>query len=590
MFSHMKFKSTNTLAVGILILAGFTLYANTLPNAMFWDDNDFILRNAFVQNAEVGKFFTENVIAGAGLISNYWRPVLLLVFSVQWHLFHAWTPGYHFINMSVHIADGVLLFFILLRLFGRRDLALGAAAIFLAHPLATEAVAYVNSLGDSLSALFMFSGILLFQKKYRVWPLVMYCLALMSKETAIVMPALLFLIIFFSEKQESCRELSENPPVFSVRKRLASAAKKIWPYLLIAALYVFLRATVLNFQNTFNLLNDHTIFTQSVVVRVLTFFRILAVYAGLLFWPSRLHMERTVEISTVAWHGDVFWGGAIFMGLFLSAVLARKRWPVVSFGFLWFLVALAPTSNIAVPINGLLYEHWLYVPLIGIFLAILWVGIRISEIYPNAKIALPAFFCLILFAFGIRTVLRNADWRDPIEFYIKTLAYAPASYRLWNNLGMTYAERHEYQSAEDAYQKAIALDPHSSAGFYNLANVYRDTGKADEAIAYYKKSLAADPKFFYAEDSLLSVYLNQKEYAEARKLLEAYVGEERKDAGTFFSLFQIAMRQNDYRGAMAYLKHALSLAPDDPILLRAYADTTQLWRLSIDTASSSPVR
>ena len=99
----MKLKFNTKIAVIVLIFLGLAFYANTLRNGMFWDDNDFILNNAYVQSFSFVKFFSENLIAGAGFVSNYWRPVLLTVFSLEWHLFHNFAAGYHFVNMATHI-------------------------------------------------------------------------------------------------------------------------------------------------------------------------------------------------------------------------------------------------------------------------------------------------------------------------------------------------------------------------------------------------------------------------------------------------------------------------------------------------------
>jgi len=163
---------SNYLVILLLVVVGFVLYANTFQNQMFWDDDDGILKNQFIQNWQYfPKYFSENLIAGAGLLSNYWRPILLTVFSLEWHLWENWAPGYHFVNTSFHITDAVLLFFILLYIFKNRWLAIFTALVFLVHPLQTEAVAYVSGLGDSLSVFFIFLGWKISHCffKYNVW-------------------------------------------------------------------------------------------------------------------------------------------------------------------------------------------------------------------------------------------------------------------------------------------------------------------------------------------------------------------------------------------------------------------------------------
>src|SRR3989344_5531036 len=481
-----SFWKSNKLLILLLVLVGLAVYLNTFRNGMFWDDNDFILQNQYIRDFQAGKFFSENVIAGAGFGSNYWRPVLQIVFAVEWKLFHMWSGGYHAVNLLFHLANGILLFYILKRLFDKRVLAFCVSLLFLVHPLQTEAVSYANSLGDSLSVFFMFAGALLFMKGRRFWPSIFYALALMSKETAIIMPGLLFLVAFF-----------DHPPSLSHPTRGREAIKKIWPYLALAAIYILLRATTLNLGSTFNLYAEQNVFTSSVMVRIFTFFRILSIYLGLLFWPMNLHMERTVALATSMGSASVIFGGLVFAGPIVFAVTGVKKWPVASFGIFWFFGGLSPTSNIAVPINGLLYEHWLYLPMIGLFLAIIWAAIELSQKFGAQKILAVVFAVWICF-FGFLTIRRNTDWHDPIRFYNQILKYNQNSYRVYNNLGMAYADANQNDEAEKSYLKAVTLDPTVAVAYHNLGNIYRDTGQIDRAVDYYQKAIQQDPKFIFS--------------------------------------------------------------------------------------------
>src|SRR3990167_7201589 len=96
------------------VVIGFALYVNAFNNQMFWDDNDSILKNLYVHDwGYFLKYFTENLIAGAGFFSNFWRTMLLSVFSLEWHLWGGWSAGYHLVSTAFHVANAVLLFLIL---------------------------------------------------------------------------------------------------------------------------------------------------------------------------------------------------------------------------------------------------------------------------------------------------------------------------------------------------------------------------------------------------------------------------------------------------------------------------------------------
>ena len=515
-----KFWNRKLFSILLIILLGFILYGNTLNNELFWDDDQFILDNAYIKDAQyVPKFFSENLIAGAGRQSDYWRPALLTVFSIEWHLWGPSEFGFHLTNMAFHITDAILLFLIIGRIFKKRHLALFISLVFLIHPLQTEAVSYANSLGDSLSVFFIFSSILAFihfrysgkriRESWSYWiSLASFACALLSKETAIITPALITLTDIFLE----------NP-----KGRIRDIISKSAPFYLLGFGYVALRATALNFVNTFNLYNETTAFTSSILIRFLTFLKIIVAYISLIFWPGNLHMERSIEAAVSLWNPQVLLGGFIILALSVLAITTYKKHPILTFGILWFFIALAPISNILVPINGLLYEHWLYVPLIGIAFVIYAIAEILIEKFPRIQIAIFVLVLIIFLALGVRTILRNQEWDNSITFYKQTLTYAPESYRIVNNLGMELAEKGIVHEAEEIYKKAIALDPTNPITYHNLANLYRDKGETKLAIENYNNALTEDPNFYYSYANLINLYLSQKDFKNAEKILRAYI-------------------------------------------------------------------
>lgn len=565
-------KRGNLLTIFLFIIFGFIIYANTFAVPIFWDDEDNITNNQYIKNWDYfPRFFSENLIAGAGLVSNYWRPMLLAVFSTGWHIWGNWPGGYHFINISLHIANAILLFLILTYLFKHRGLAFLTSSVFLVHPLQTEAITPATGTADPLWVLFAFLGIffylkfrisnkLSFQSGYYFLSLAMYVLALMSKEIAIIIPALIFISDFFFKPMEE---------EMSFKERLKKIIKIIWPFLVLAGFYILLRATVLNFQNTFNFYNQESnAFASHFYIRFFTFFRVLIVYLGLFFWPHNLHMERSVEIATSFFSLDVILGGLLFAGLLILAFTQFKRLPILSFGILWFFIGLAPTSNILVPINNTLYEHWLYLPLIGIFLILFWLGIVITREFRYQKIFLiiPIIFLVFL---GYVTINRNHEWRDPITFYKQILKYTPNSYRVINNLGKTYAEAGDYQKAEIMYKKAINLDPAGPTAYHNLANIYNASQKEDLAEQYFRLAIKADPNFVYSYNALANMYLKNQKYREARQIFEDYLEYDKTKTNTLFLLAQIAVAEKDFKGALDYLEKALVIEPQNQIVQTA---------------------
>ena len=227
------------------------------------------------------------------MVSNYWRPLLLAVFAMEWHWWQNWVYGWHAVSVSVHILAAVTLYFLLNRLFDQKCLlALLTALIFVAHPVHNEAVVYVNSMGDSLATLFVLSSLLLYarfrQSQKPAWDsrpywaaLLLFPLGLLSKETGFVLVGLLPLTDFLL--------LSKAKSLGGRIKQTAAAA---WPFIVLGLIYVILRATVLNFNNSFNFYNANNAFTTHPGIRLMTFFKALVQYTGFLFFPYQLRVER----------------------------------------------------------------------------------------------------------------------------------------------------------------------------------------------------------------------------------------------------------------------------------------------------------
>src|SRR5262249_39838747 len=118
------------------------------------------------------------------------RPLLkatLLVDRLAWGLDPA---GYHLLNVCLHVGSGLLLYAILKQLVEEanpsraatesRMVPLGAALLFLLHPLATETVTYLSGRATGLASFWYLAALLLYLRasppgntpRVLSWPLV----------------------------------------------------------------------------------------------------------------------------------------------------------------------------------------------------------------------------------------------------------------------------------------------------------------------------------------------------------------------------------------------------------------------------------
>jgi len=484
-------------------------YANTFGNGLFYDDEDFIYKNVHVQNFSVEDFFTKSITQGAGKTSNYYRPMLMITFGLEYKLFGNNGFIYHFDSMIFHFLGGIFLFLLLEKLFQKRFVSFLTTVLFLISPVQTEAVSYASGKGDPLGFFFMIATIYLSLSKNKKYVLLSYgilVLAILSKEITIITAPLVLLTQITYQKKLS-------------KKRISNAIVKSIPYFGITFFYGLLRLTALNLANTLNFYNAQNIYTTSLFVRLNTFLTLLSDYFALLLFPTALFIDRnsTVYATPTVW--SVFFL-LLFLALIILSIRYFKQMPILFFSVFWFLIAFIPTSGIT-PINGIFYEHFLYYPSAGffllfsygIFLLLTKTQVVIRQLVVILLIVSISFLC-------IRTLVRNSEWHDSITFYTSTLQHTDTA-RIRNNLAMAFAEDGNNKEAITQYNRAISLYDVYPETHYNLGNAYMSIGKIKEAEKEYKKALTIDPFFYHPYLKLYTLYQETKNTKAEKELIDS---------------------------------------------------------------------
>ncbi|MEK6733420.1 MAG: tetratricopeptide repeat protein [Candidatus Omnitrophota bacterium] len=487
-----------------IILATIFSYLNSFQNQFVFDDEDFVVKNSTIQDwHKWPHVFTENMIQGARKGSNFYRPLQSLTHGVDYILWKDKPQGHHAFNILFHILAAITAYMMLKAVFSREASFL-AALFFAVHPVHTEVITYISGRSEPMAAFFILLAVLLFSKNI-VLSCVSFILAILSKESAFIAPALIMLYSYFSTLR-----------LRRIARTISDILRAISPFIIIGIIYGVLRLTVLNFSNTVGANLPQPYFYVPLYLRFLTFLKTLHVYFSILLWPFGLHMERQIGLARSIFELQVFSGLSIFVSLFFIAVRIKKWNNAVLFSVCWFFIAMFPYSNI-IPINALIYEHWLYLPSIGFFLFIAWLLeelIKKGKVFKYAAIALAVITALF---YMWRTYERNKEWRDPISFYESTIKYAPDSARLHNNLAMAYADKGRLDDAIKEYKKAIESGDYYPQTHYNLSNIYLQKNDYENAIKELKRSIEIDSSFLYTHESLALIYFNQKSFSEARK-------------------------------------------------------------------------
>mgnify|MGYP001766070510 CR=1 FL=1 len=495
--SYLKCQSLRKWWIGLILIflaiLGFFIYANVLSGDFIWDDEYLVQKSEATRDlANLPLLFQQDVNGFEQTSSfGYYRPLAISLYALGYFIAGLDVRIYHFINIFVHVLATLSACYLVYLLFGSRLVAVFCGALFLTHPVQTEAVAYISGLADPLSALFIFWSLIFYveytrssSKLYYALLLLGYTLALLAKENSLILiPVLLLYHVTFKVKFKFGR---------------------LVPLLCLTAAYLYLR---LNFFAA-GLPSAGASAWIGRLGRIPGFFAAITSYFRILFLPAGLHMEYGNRFFSWA-EPPVILGISIVAGLLGYAYLNRGKNKLFFFAVLWFLITLLPCASIYPMLAFYMAEHYLYLPSLGFFLVIAQ-GLKQIYLPPKTRRLAAASFAILLLFYGYLTVKQNAYWQDQVVFYTRTLNYAPQSAKVHYNLGRVYGFRHQFNLAITAYQKAIALDPGYKEALFNLALAYFEEKQYPLAIIYCQRAQAAGylipPRFL----ELLKPYWGQE--------------------------------------------------------------------------------
>ena len=510
------------LALGLWTLIS---YSPALRGPFFFDDEHFIVRNEMVHSLDhVAAIYSSAVTDGASIKGNFYRPNQQLIYALLYRLVGTKTSvPYHLSQVALHIGAGYSLFFICLNLgLGLVPAAFGAA-VFLLHPVQTEAVAYISGLADPLAAFFGLAALAMATRwlwgsaiknwvAFSVVQSALLVLALFSKENAVVFGPMIMLLMVasgFAHPQVASGQSDMKVRLWMVRERSQLGAVAV--AMLLSCLWVILKVTVFKFGDAIGLTSEVNAYTQSLGLRLTTYVCVLWDYAKLIVWPSELFYEKPYRAYADLWTARGIFGLGC-LSVAAAGLAQMRRWPRLSLSLGWFFAAMMPFVGV-IPLNSIFLEHWLYMPMIGLALGLALVfnrswGPSGGDAWTRRRLATLGISLTLLVAASIRTYARAGEWADVEAFYLGELRYAPDSGRIYNNLGMYYADHHDEVKAIRYYQLAassptgrIYAQPH-----HNLAIALLNAGRQGEAIDQIRIALRIDPGFVYSLHLLHSVF------------------------------------------------------------------------------------
>jgi tetratricopeptide (TPR) repeat protein len=518
--SHSGFFRQPIVQITFLALLALFVYSNTFQAPFAFDDETSIIDNPIIRS--LSGFLSD------GYAYNPRRFIGYLTLALNYHFGGFTVTGYHVVNLAVHIASGLLVYWLVQLTFRtpflrrsllapRSDLlALAVALLFVVHPIQTQAVTYIVQRFASLATLFYLAALVL-HVRWRlaseagkeffsgsVLPsfllsLVAALLAMKTKEIAFTLPfvVLLYEFAFFG-----------RPGM----ERLASLV----PMLLTAAI---IPVSMVGVGKLFGVMLsdvDKSAVTGQMLSRwdyLCTQFGVVVTYLRLIFLPVGQNLDYDYPASHSLFEAHTLFSLLLLLTLFSASLLFWRRagrggdtgLRLAAFGILWFFVTLSVESSV-IPIIDVIFEHRVYLPSVGIFIALVTLcaigAEKMGERIPVAvRLQLPLLL-VVTILLAVTAHARNMVWKDGITLWSDAIVKSPNKARPINNLGRAYQEMGQHQEAVKYLVKAIALQPNFAMAHNNLGISYAGKGERDAAIRKFRDALLIDPGLVTAHNNL----------------------------------------------------------------------------------------
>ncbi|MBI4483785.1 MAG: tetratricopeptide repeat protein [Acidobacteria bacterium] len=528
-----------------LALAALLAYGRTARYEFVYDDYYQILQNPYVTKpGHLGEILFTHVwdFIEPKNLSNYYRPLHILSHRLVYALWGPDPGAFHLFNVLLHGINVLLVYRIGCRLWGPGAAFVGGL-LFALHPGHTESVAWVAGVTDLLCTLFLLGASDLYvssvpgQRVALAGSMGLFLCALLSKETALVWPALVVAYDLLLRRQEGRWNLCRWLAVVGT-----------------LGLYVGLRLHALGAfapQQGRHFSVHSTEFVYSIAALFGKYWRKMLVPTGLnAFYPFQPYdrLNGAVAVS-LAW--------ILLLGVFV--LWGWSRAPRATFGVLWVSLTLAPVLNINGIGENVFADRYVYLPSVAVCLAlaVLWARWRDRSSSRWVPIAAVSVVC---FLYGMQAVVRNEVWREEISLYRRTLEQNPDSVQMQALLGTAYFDRGRYPAAIQEFQRVVEKKPKFDS-YNSLAGAYLANGQRREALEMYRKALQTDPGSTLTRARILEL---EGRPEEAMAEYRSFIRDHPAVWYPYNNLGELLIRQQRMGEAQQVLEEAAALQPDSP--------------------------
>lgn len=528
-----------------LLLAALTFVAYwpvRLHEFINYDDQEYV-----TQNPQVARGLSWAGLSWAfrtGHSAN-WHPLTWLSHMLDCQLFGLNPAGHHLMNVSLHLANTILLFLVLRLATGAGGRSAFVAGLFALHPLHVESVAWVAERKDLLSTFFgliSLGAYVIYVKRktscYYVLSLLFFAFSLMSKPMLVTLPFVLLLLDYWP-----LRRLAPS----TIRFQLSAIRDKL-PFFALSALAC---AVTLHVQQAAMRYYQHLPFASRAANAIVACVR----YLAKTFWPHDLAIFYP---HPVEWPAGYVVAAVFLLALISILVLLNLRQrPYLGVGWFWFCGALVPVLGLVQVGVQSMADRYTYVPLIGIFIMVTWFGVEALRSVRMPDRMVPVLAGTVLLGCVVGTRAQLAHWRNTETVFTHAVSVTRNNWVAHYNLALLALSRYQENQRAGIQNQVLTAnaEPLPASGADG-----RDYLR--EVIAQCEATLQIKPEFADPYVTLAKALTEHGEIESARAQLESAIRLAPQNPDAHQNFAEVLNRQGHPKEAVGEYKVALSLKPD----------------------------
>jgi len=566
---------------------------------VYYDDDAYVTEKVHVM---AGLTWPGVKWAMSATEAGFWHPLTWISLMLDRELFNFNAGGFHWTNVVLHLLNTLLLFILLGAATGAPLRSAFVALLFAIHPLHVESVAWVAQRKDLLCTLFGFASLWAYVRYARspsrrgyVPVIIYFILGLMSKPMIVTFPFVMLLMDFWPLQRLTAFQPKSADSLLPTYGRFAEQRFSILLLEKLPLIVLSVIASILVIITEKQAGALTSLENLSILERCGNAILSYVKYIAMMFWPTRLAFlyphPATIPLFQVI--------GAIIIIISITFIIsyAYRRKPYLFVGWFWYLGTLLPVIGLIQVGPPALADRYTYVPIIGLFIMIVWGVIDLTAEWKLKRLFLWVIGSTTVVTLALLSYVQIGYWRNSITLFERALKVTKGNYIVLNNLGYVYINNGGNDKGISYLEEAIKVNPRFGAPYHNiglclydlgqyekaikylkkaqelsfpsdetpryLGDAYRQTGRVNQAILAYLQALRIHSGNLLAKYGLALVLKEAGRNDEAIKELREILSYDPKKLDVQKKLMMIFLEMNKFDDVIKEGEKALAIAPDD---------------------------